>query len=202
MTPHDLYQKLLSDYPTTEHILCDLHKPCIPKEHRCDVVLTHRLINFDQVKDEYIRNTKQQNKSSVDGYTYKEALHCFVELKGWKKFLEFHTNSVTLESIKKQANKYDLNKKLIDSIQICTDISKDNDLFHSNAVAFVLVTDIAIQNDGIVGFWSNLGHLAETSAQWEHICNEELRNRLSSLPSNVSTYYVNCQEFETLLSKL
>lgn len=49
--PTDLYSKFLSDYKLPEQILCDLHKPCNNATgHRCAIVLTHKVINFDDVK--------------------------------------------------------------------------------------------------------------------------------------------------------
>ena len=119
--PADLYAKLLSDYRLSEQIICDLHKPCNNATgHRCATVLTHKVINFDEIKTEYQRGKKGSQKASVDGFTYKDKLFCFVELKGWTDFLTFHTNPDTLKSeIKEQADKYALNKKLTDSMLIC-----------------------------------------------------------------------------------
>lgn len=202
--PTDLYSKFLSDYKLSEQILCDLHKPCNKVVgHRCSAILTHKVINFDDVKTEYQRGKKGIQKASVDGFTYKDRLFCFVELKGWADFLTFHTNPDTLKAeIKKQAEKYDLNKKLIDSMLICQDVAENLNLFNDNPIAFILVTDIDIDEDAVMELYSDLMSLGETSTSWNLICNRELKGKLSELPSTISTYYIKCQELDNTLSKI
>ena len=202
--PTDLYSNFLSDYKLPEQILCDLHKPCNHATgHRCTTVLTHKVINFDDVKTEYQRGKKGPQKASVDGFTYKGKLFCFVELKGWADFLDYNTNPNTLKmKIKKQVAKYDLNKKLTDSMLICKDIASNPGLFKGNSIAFILVTDIDVVEDGAKEICSDLISLAETSTDWKTICNQELKGKLSSLPTNINTYYINCQKFDETISKL
>lgn len=202
--PTDLYFKFLSDYKLPEQILCDLHKPCnYAPGHRCTTVLTHKVINFDYVKIEYQRGKKEPQKASADGFTYKNELFCFVELKGWADFLTFHTNPDTLKTeIKEQADKYDLNKKLIDSMLICKDIASNPELFKDNSIAFILVTDIDVAEDGTMELYSDMMSLAETSTNWKTICNQELKGKLSSLPTNINIYYIMCQMFDETISKL
>lgn len=202
--PADLYSKFLSDYKLPEQILCNLHKPCNNATgHRCTTVLTHKVINFDDVKTEYQRGKKGPQKASVDGFTYKSKLFCFVELKGWADFLTFHTNPDTLKTeIKEQTDKYDLNKKLTDSMLICKDIASNSELFKDNSIAFILVTDIDVVEDGTMELYSDLMSLAETSTTWKTICNQELKGKLSSLPTNINTYYIKCQMFDETISKL
>ena len=202
--PADLYSKFLSHYKLPEQILCNLHKPCNNATgHRCTTVLTHKVINFDDVKTEYQRGKKGPQKASVDGFTYKSKLFCFVELKGWADFLTFHTNPDTLKTeIKEQTDKYDLNKKLTDSMLICKDIASNPELFKDNSIAFILVTDIDVVEDGTMELYSDLMSLAETSTNWKTICNQELKGKLSSLPTNINTYYIKCQMFDETISKL
>lgn len=203
-TPAELYVKLISDFHLSEHILSDLHKPCNKSGgHRCAFVLTHRLIDFDEVKTEVQRGKSGSPKSSVDGFTYKNQLYCFVELKGWADFLTFHTNPMTLDTeIKEQVGKYDLNKKLIESMSICEDVSENAEIFKDANVAFILVTDINVDEDGAMELYSDLMGLAETSSDWKVVCNRELKDKLLSLPSNISTYYIKCQKFDEVISKL
>ena len=202
--PADLYAKLLSDFNLLEQILCDLHKPCNKTSgHRCSIISTHKVINFDDVKTEYQRGKKEPQKASVDGFTYKDKLFCFVELKGWVDFLTFHINpDILITEIEKQADKYDLNKKLTDSMLICKDIASNPELFKNNSIAFILVTDIDIDNDGTMEFYSDLMSLAETSTNWKIVCNRELKGKLATLPSSISTYYVKCQKFDETIAKI
>lgn len=203
-TPAELYAKLISDFDLPEHILCDLHKPCNKSNgHRCRSVMAYPMIDFDEVKTEYQRGKSGNPKSSVDGFTFKKQLCCFVELKGWADFLTFHTNSDTLQAeIEEQADKYDLNKKMMDSLSICREVAENADIFKDASIAFILVTDIDVDEDGTMEFYSNLMDLAETSSDWETICNRELKDKLLSLPSDISTYYVKCQKFDEVISKL
>lgn len=203
-TPAELYAKLLSDYHLSEHIICDLHKPCNKAGgHRCSTILTYKVIDFDKIKTEYQRGKKESQKASTDGFTFKNQLFCFVELKGWADFLALHTNLTTLQSeIKGQAGKYDLNKKLTDSMLICKDVAQNKEIFKDAQIAFVLVTDIDIEDDGTMELYSDLMSLAETSTSWELVCNRELKGRLSVLPSTVNTYYIKCQKFDETIAKL
>ena len=92
--------------------------------------MAYPIIDFDEVKTEYQRGKSGNPKSSVDGFTYKNQLCCFVELKGWADFLAFHTNLDTLQTeIKEQADKYNLNKKLMDSMSICREVSENENIF-------------------------------------------------------------------------
>lgn len=203
-TPAELYAKLISDFDLPEHILCDLHKPCNKSNgHRCRSVMAYPIIDFDEVKTKYQRGKSGNPKSSVDGFTYKNQLYCFAELKGWADFLAFHTNPDTMqEEIEAQADKYDLNKKLMDSLSICREVAENADIFKDASIVFILVTDIDVDEDGTMEFFSDLMELAETSSDWKVVCNRELKDRLSSLPSNISTYYIKCQKFDEVISKL
>lgn len=201
-TPAELYAKLISDFNLSEHILCDLHKPCNKSNgHRCKSVMAYPIIDFDEVKTEFQRGKSGNPKSSVDGFTYKNELCCFVELKGWADFLTFHKNPDTLQKeIENQANKYDLNKKMVDSMSICREVSENANIFKDASIAFILVTDIDVDEDATMELYSNLMRLAETSSDWQVICNRELKDKLLSLPSDISTYYIKCQKFDEIMS--
>lgn len=203
-TPAALYSKLLSDFALSEHVVCDLHKPCNKVTgHRCSTALMHKIIDFDKVKTEYYRGKSELPKASTDGFTYKGQLYCFVELKGWADFLNFNTDSSTLESkIREQAEKYDLGKKLADSMFVCKCVSENENIFEDATVVFILVTDIDVSGDGPREFYADLMSLSETSSKWEDICNRELGDKLLSLPSNIKTYYVKCQKFDETISKI
>lgn len=203
-TPAELYSKLLTNYHLSEHILCDLHKPCNKTGgHRCSTVLKHKVIDFDRVKTEFQKGLYGPQKASTDGFAFKDNLFCFVELKGWADFLIFHTDLTTLQlEIEEQANKYNLNKKLTDSMFICKEIAQNEDIFKDSQIAFILITDIDIDVDGTMELYSDLMSLAETSTDWKLVCNRELKGKLSTLPTNINTYYINCQEFDNVISKL
>lgn len=85
---------------------------------------------------------------------------------------------------------------------ICKDIASNPELFKDNSIAFILVTDIDVVEDGTMELYSDLMSLAETSTTWKTICNQELKGKLSSLPTNINTYYIKCQMFDETISKL
>lgn len=203
-TAAELYSKLLTDYNLPENILCDLHNPCNKiGGHRCQTKLEHKLINFDRVKTERQRGVIGLQKASTDGYTYKDNLFCFVELKGWEDFLRFHTNQVTLESeIEEQVNKYNLDKKLTDSMLICKEVAQNDSIFKDANIAFILVTDIDTEENGTMEIYSDLMNLAESSTKWELVCNRELKDKLLTLPSNINTYYTKCQNFDDIIKQI
>ena len=71
-TPAELYTKLISDFNLTEHILCDLHKPCNKSNgHRCKYVMAYPIIDFDEVKTEY-----QRGKSGNEDHRISFAFRC------------------------------------------------------------------------------------------------------------------------------
>ena len=65
--------------------LCSLHAPC--KGNFCGTPQKTQVIEFDNVKRKWDDSLKQPHHSSVDALTYNNKL-CFVEIKGWTKFLE------------------------------------------------------------------------------------------------------------------
>ena len=85
---------------------------------------------------------------------------------------------------------------------ICKDVAQNEFIFKDAQIAFVLVTDIDVEEDGTMELYSNLMSLAETSTNWDIVCNRNLKGKLSTLPSYVNTYYVKCQEFDDVISKL
>ena len=87
-------------------------------------------------------------------------------------------------------------------MSICRDVSENANILKNVSIAFILVTDIDVDEDGTMEFYSNLMDLAETSSDWETICNRELKDKLLSLPSDISTYYIKCQNFDETISKL
>ena len=90
----------------------------------------------------------------------------------------------------------------MDSLSICREVAENADIFKDASIVFILVTDIDVDEDGTMEFFSDLMELAETSSDWKVVCNRELKDRLSSLPSNISTYYIKCQKFDEVISKL
>lgn len=203
MTAKELYEFIGSITKLPENIICDLHKPCAyPHKHECEEILTHKLINFDDVKTFIQKGRKGPQRSSVDGYTYEKEWYCFVEIKGWKIFL--NRNPVANEEeINKQAERYDLEKKYSESRDICLSLSKEKNLFKDKKIAFFLVSDIDDQKgSGLYSLVANLNKLGVRTPTREDYCNQALQNKLDSLPKEVSTFYVECKKFDESIKKL
>lgn len=204
-TAAELYSELISDFALSEYVICDLHKPCNKPSsgHRCSMALSHKLIDFDKVKAEYCKRKGESPNASTDGFTYKKHLYCFVELKGWADFLKYHIDPSTLEAeIKEQAEKYNLGKKLSDSMFVCKCVAENENIFKDAAIAFILVTDIDTGIDGPTELYADLMSLAETPTNWLEVCNRELKGKLEALPTDINTYYTKCQDFDEIISKL
>lgn len=88
MNAKELYQKILETYPDIgETTICSLHKPCA-KSKRCDEAPLHLYIDFDRVETEFDRGNP--SRQSVDAVTSAGEKFCFIEIKGWKDFLQWN----------------------------------------------------------------------------------------------------------------
>jgi hypothetical protein len=199
MTAADLYE-LLKQYGD-EKILCDLHKPCAVNQG-CSQRQVIELIDFDMVSHCYQKCIGSPNIASVDGYTYKGDAYCFVEIKGWKKYLEYN-KVVTTETVKKQASRYDLEGKLIKSIGLCERLA-EGDIFDGKTVYYILVTDISVEHNPLESLANSLDLLAQTSSD-ESVCAAALGEILNSVCINklkIIKQYVQCCDFDGLMGQI
>lgn len=202
MTARDLYKTLSQTYGLPSLMLCDLHKPCnSPAKRRCNEVLSHPLINFDNVKSAFQKGKPGPQKASSDGYTFQSEWFCFVEIKGWRDYLWYNPDS-TKEEITVKASEYNLLKKFQDSVYVCQQITQNANLFKDKKIAFFLVTDIETSQSGISLFANNLNLLATKIPSKEDFCNQSLCNQLKSIPQDVSTFYVECSHFDKAINGL
>lgn len=202
MTAEDLYTYLSDKFGLPSVILCDLHKPCnTSAKRRCGEVLSHNLINFDDVKSAFQKGNPGPQKASSDGYTFQGEWFCFVEIKGWKDYLKYNPDSPADDIISK-ASEYNLLKKYQDTLYVCQQITKDDNLFKDKKMAFFLVTDIETNSSGISRLAGNLNLLATKIPSKEDICNQALSNQLNSIPQNVMKLYVECGQFDSAIKKL
>ena len=122
---------------------------------------------------------------------------CFIEIKGWKKYLEWNTPSE--KGIQEQAE-YDLKGKLETSEEICVAISGQHNIFRQIPEVFILVTDIDVSEQGVENFHFNMMALATTSSVWESKCNTELNSQLEQQITTIPKYYVTCKQLENKLN--
>ena len=93
-------------------------------------------------------------------------------------------------------------KKYQDTLYVCQQITKDDNLFKDKKMAFFLVTDIETNSSGISRLAGNLNLLATKIPSKEDICNQALSNQLNSIPQNVMKLYVECGQFDSAIKKL
>lgn len=189
MNAKELYQKILETYPDIgETTICSLHKPCA-KSKRCDEASLHLYIDFDRVETEFDRGNS--SRQSVDAVASAGEKFCFIEIKGWKDFLQW--NIPNDKTIALQAQ-YDLKGKFEVSKEICIGIAENETLFEAIPEVFVLVTDIDVNEEGIESFFFNMMALASTATDWETKCNIALKRELDNQITSVPKYYVNCKQ--------
>ena len=137
ITPQSVYDLVLRCIGNNTCSVCDLHKPCIG--HPCACVQHTPVIDFDEVERLWHISRKQPSTASADALVCHHNL-CFVEIKGWIKFLEnLHLTGERQftdreeERLKgrilKQVGHYDFQKKLLSSIEVCEDITGTPDLY-------------------------------------------------------------------------
>jgi hypothetical protein len=188
-------------------LLCSLHKPC--KGNYCSLPQNTQVIDFDSVKEKWDKAHKNSSHSSVDALAYNKKL-CFVEIKGWIKFLEnqkiLKKDSLTekdtdtlKKKIDKQSASYDYQKKLLDSIILCENISGQNNIGKDVPIQFILVTDINPATSPIESFAEQLFMLANTSTSWEKICSETMYNHLKDQLGTNNTFFIQCKDFDDFI---
>ena len=69
-------------------------------------------------------------------------------------------------------------------------------------VAFILVTDINVENNPINVLAQQLNMLAFTASDWERVCAETLREHLNTQVRGTRTYFTCCRDFDRLMSRL
>ncbi len=194
MTPQDLYEFIKREYPHCEvPSICYIDKSCLQNGF-CTHAQSTTLIDFDRVKDDHCKGLPAK-PASVDAICISgtDKVFYFIELKGWKKYLE--TQSKQKRSPKETAEGYKLFTKLSDSLRLCEQIVSNNELFADIPIRFLLVTDIDTKTHGIESFHSVLNLLGQTSTNIYLDCLQQARNILES-EIKIEREYISCKEFD------
>ncbi len=184
-----------------EVALCTLHHPC-SLTRNCINGGDKLVFDFDQVTKDYCRRKKMPSCASVDALTENKETICFIEIKGWKNYLD-HTTNISEHKIQKQVDKYNLAYKLSCSIETCIGILCDEEGagfksdFLSTSKCYIVVTDINIQQDPLISLASNLNLLAETASGWETVCWKYLKEKVEQV-KGMKTLFVSCHDFDSL----
>lgn len=200
MTPQQLYDTFREQYG--EYVvpaICGVDKACRLNK-RCSVVQSYPVIDFDGVKDCYCRGYCP-TPASVDAVCVggKRKYFCFVELKGWKSYLE-HIDKQK-RSVNETINKYNLSGKLFASKKLCEEITGLTDLFDNLPLVFILVTDIDINVSPMASFTNMLQSLAQTSTSKHYECVNGSKKMLKS-EIKIQHDYVYCKDFDKHIASL
>lgn len=201
MTPKELYDLICSQMPDYEvPSICYLEKNCL-KNGFCSYSQSNPVLDFDNIKNKHFRDLKKSTPASVDALTagvHGTAL-CFVELKGWKNYIDHHTKQK--KTVQETASGYNLAGKLSDSQALCIDLSKEPDIFAHMPVRFILVTDIDPTVSGIEYIHSMFIALAETTTEIYSQCITESQKVLDS-DIHIDKVFIQCKDFDKYIATI
>lgn len=146
------------------------------------------------------KRKKRESYSSVDALTYKQSCLLLIELKSWKEFID-HTSQISETKIQKQVDKFNLRKKLLDSISICRDLANDPDFLADKPSVYVIATDIDPTRNALGALAMSLNVLANTSSQWEQVCLQFMSESIAGI-SEMKTHYLYCKDFDSYYNSL
>ncbi len=152
MTPAELYNSIKQQMTMADTSICQLHKPCTATP-ACVQPQNHPMLDFDEVEKRWHQQKGMKSTASVDALSHTERTLCMIEIKGWKMFLKHQpiaqqsastpqqVNQLT-QKIEKQTNSYQLQDKLLKSIEVCEEMSQNNNLPLYMPVAYIQVNQL------------------------------------------------------------
>lgn len=208
-TARRLYGALSFYVQAASTSLCMLHKaepriPCPNSSHFCGNVSKVPVLDFDAVKDEFCRGRGNRQLKSVDAVTYKGGQFLFIEIKSWQNFEanQIKKNdppTIVQQKIERQANDFNLKKKVEDSIKICISLTKCSKLFGKFSVMYVLVTDVndvVDPLDRLKGWLDVLSYNSIRIPDFKRATEKELHS------TGMVTRYQPCREFDSFYESL
>lgn len=206
MTPHDVFRQVLAYGGTDATCICRLHSACSPSGGR-DYICGRAgsatdVADFDAVTAKADKAARRESRKSVDAVTVPPSgsCLCLIELKSWRLVIR-HEN--TESRIRRKAGRYasDLPLKLAHSLDTCADITAAPDLAGACPIVYILLTDIAVEDDGLEALGSDLEALAGISSDLGRLCNTLSRHIMHGMP-HVETRYWECRRFDDAISAL
>ena len=166
------------------------------------------MVDFDYIEKK-LATGHRRTMPSCDGVTLNNdhSVFCFVEIKGWEKFVSFNISDAVSPSevdrtkVDEQVATYNLKEKLMQSINDCEVVTGQKDIFPRIPYAYVIVTDINSEKQAIEDFAANLSSLAETASVWTY-CDEKMKKILNDVDVSVKKVYAHCREFDAVISKI
>ncbi|WP_165157778.1 hypothetical protein [Parabacteroides sp. ZJ-118] len=189
--------------------ICRLHKPCRIKRG-CDTEQRTVLLDFDAVKDKWCKARKEASCPSVDAIVAKDMRLCFLEIKGWKMFIEKRLDLLPSENdkesfIDRQLQSYNFQDKLCDSIRICEDELGMEDLSSNCDIIYLLITDVDVFADPLLELDATLLMLANTSTSWETVCARKMGMEFlasARLDDRIHYYFESCRKLDEFMDSL
>lgn len=218
MNPEEIYtaitynKAILSKGAVVVKMICSFFVPC-HKGFLCNRFPKSKMLDFDLIEKTWHMLTGKPSSSSTDGLTYTSKHLCFIEAKGWKKFLEYQPElqkesttepeeSRIYQRIKKQNRKYHFQKKLLESISICEEIIGENVIVGRIPVLYILVTDVNPLQDSASLIFQQLNYLANSSSKWETLCVGEMRKRFEEEigeTRGIEARFIQCKQLDSYL---
>lgn len=204
MVVNDLLEYWLKQGWTQTTTICRIHDPhCnCPSESKVAV------IDFDAVKRGYEKLHGIASPASVDALRNAEDELIFIEIKGWRKFLAFNPR-ITEERIDKKRKDYEYKKKLDDSLNICLQTIREQNLiseeeFRRFPKRYIIITDVQTKKEPLTSLAVNLQMLATSSTSWETMCWQKTQADINQLPQEDYSdlnmkhpHLICCRDFDT-----
>lgn len=205
MTAQEIYNHIKNQYSSSETTICHLHQPrphvacCLDAQFKCSNPSQTKVLNFDQITSDYCSNQGISVCSSTDALSYKNNYLIFVEIKGWRQFIKYSlSNAYNKDKIEDQESKYDLNKKIEESISTCEKIIAPDSMPVDDEIIYILVIDTSTKQHGAK--WQllqNLNLLAyDSSSIYRTIDDVTERDLQSSIKRPIRKMRVFCQNFD------
>ena len=197
MKPSEIYKALLG-YKNVESDMCSQKSQCTIFS-TCSAKSVTKVIDFDKIKDEYCKsNAIHPLWKSVDGVCAKQddSLFLFIEKKSWLQFFVHQEHSE--EKVSEQANDFSLNDKYEKSVEICSKITGQMNLFTEDNHAFLFFSDINPDDSPLIALQYNLNMLAGTSTDIKAFAVETTHQEIDKVKCK-KRRYVFCRNFDNFI---
>lgn len=201
MKPKELYEAIRAKHSGKEVNGVCFVSECRKRKNFCEDSQCTKVLDFDSIKDMEYKIQKKATPASVDAICISgnEKTFCFVELKGWQRYIEFFTKHK--RTIPETTQDYNLAGKLSDSQDLCESIVSNRNVFVGMPICFILVTDIDTSISGVESFHSMMNDLATGSTDLYMNCLSEAQKTLDS-DIHIDHHYVTCKQFDKFVKEL
>jgi hypothetical protein len=165
----------------------DIDKSC------CTSAIT-LVIDFDKTKEKIVAAENLITTKSCDCLKICPDKHCIdlIEMKGFTKFMEHFKGSKISEKIDETVAKYDLQRKIEDSLHLLNTLvvkkelgrtNEDAQFFRDTKINYILLTDVDSINNGKDYFNLSMFFLATHSNSPENYITLKIEDELTNIPN-------------------